>query len=259
MTKHPIFLDFVKVPLIKIGQSSRTGLIYPRDVLLPALDIYFTKAELPGEVGSPRYEDHHGPSYERRVMHILGERTSHVLDHRYEVEGDVVYGYASACGMMANVFVNMQKLGALNFAMRSLIQTTGNLVTKLEIVAFDLTPDSLTKSKEVMYVARNSNRKVYAYRYMGYLGAVPEFMLNELTEHYVKLDELDHHQAKIEFYPEKYIATENNQWSAKDTRPMLVCNTGDWIVRRDRGGWYDTSTMTNEEFDKNFHSEPLKG
>lgn len=259
MSQHEHFPGFHKVALVKIGRSSRTGLYYPHEVLTKALDEYFAKKTRQGEVVSPRYEELGHEAYERRVTKIVAKGVSHELLQEYHIEDNIVYGYAIGTGPFAKTFETMRDHGALNFAMRSLIQTTGNVVKRLEIIAFDLTPDSLTKSKEAMYVARNSNRKVYAYRYMGYLGAVPEFMRNELTEHYAKLDELDHHQAKIEFYPEKYITAENNQWSAKDTRPMLVCNTGDWIIRRDRGGWYDTSTMTNEDFDKNFHSEPLKG
>lgn len=257
MTTHVPQVDYIKVPLITIGKSSRTGLVYPREILVPALDKYFAGPILPGEVSSPRYEDFHGSSYEVRVMEVWHSRTSHALDGKYVIEGDIVFGYAKPCGAMAEMFTCMNKLNTLNFAMRSLIQTKGDVVTKLEIVAFDLTPDSLVNSKENIHVSRNGGRKVHAYRYMGFLGTVPAFMLGDLTEQYENLDELDYHQEKIEFYPESYAHALFGE--VYDSRPMLVCNTGDWIVRRDRGGWYDTDTMTNEQFLETFHSEPLKG
>ena len=239
---------FYKIPLVVIGQSARTNNIYTEDVLVPALNKFFSqKQPLYGEVNSPRPELLSEEVFEKRLLIVDNSRVSHFLLNEYEIEDGVVYGRVGSTGPMSNVFETMRAKGVLAGAMRCMLQVgSDNVVTKMEIITFDLSSESLTDSTlknladPKVFVERKT-RSVYAFRYMGYLGAVPEFMRTQLSDHYASLPELDYHQEKIEFYRD-----------ANDVLPNLVCNTGDWIVRRDRVTHYDTVIMTDEAFKKTY-------
>lgn len=134
-----------KVKLHRVGESTRTGNIYPLHLLQETLSK--SRRQMYGEVSNPRLEFGDNDDPARRVLSVIHDYVSHEIDWTRAAEEDgFIVAPVRPSGPYGHVLEKALAEGSANFALRGIVNFSHNNpkeVTYLQLVTFDLTDKPL--------------------------------------------------------------------------------------------------------------------